>query len=83
LETPINSSAEKMKLENDFWLHQDNDFKHTCALAKKYFSNDHTKLIRWPSKSPDLNVIEHVWTSIKKEYAKSSAINKKMLLKRY
>ena len=53
-------------------LQDDNAAPHRAAVVDQWKQHAQLRTLRWPSKSPDMNPIEHVWSHMKRKIRQQS-----------
>uniref|UniRef100_A0AAQ4PAV4 Tc1-like transposase DDE domain-containing protein n=1 Tax=Gasterosteus aculeatus aculeatus TaxID=481459 RepID=A0AAQ4PAV4_GASAC len=68
-------SAQDLRLGLRFIFQQDNDPNHTAKITKEWLRDSSVNVLEWPSQSPDLNPIEHLWRELKMAVHRRSPSN--------
>lgn len=76
LKTNLLQSAEALGIKTNFRYYQDNDPKHKAAIVQSWLIYNCPHLMNPPAQSPDLNVIENLWSILENNIRKYHISNK-------
>ncbi|GFW54917.1 transposable element Tcb2 transposase [Trichonephila clavipes] len=79
LQNNLKESADKLGLGSNFIFQQDNDPKHTAFVVKEWLLYHCRYQLNTPPQSPDLNVIENVWSHLERAVQKHQITSKEQL----
>ena len=75
LQRNLFESVKKLKLGWNWVLQHDNDPQHRAHIVTKWLDEQGVERLKWPSFSPDLKPIEHIWDEVERRMRKEMNLN--------
>lgn len=72
-------SVEKLGVKDSFYFYQDNDPKHKAQNVRLWLLYNCPHVLETPPQSPDINVIEHLWSYLENQLKNHTINNRKDL----
>ncbi|GFW78788.1 transposable element Tcb1 transposase [Trichonephila clavipes] len=79
LQNNFKESADKLGLGSNFIFQQDNDPKHTAFVVEEWLLYHCRNQLNTLPQSPDLNVIDHLWSHLERAVQKHQITSKEQL----
>ncbi|GFW12387.1 transposable element Tcb1 transposase [Trichonephila clavipes] len=79
LQNNLKENADKLGLGSNFIFQQDNDPKHTAFVVKEWLLYHCRNQLNTPPQSPNLNVIENLWSHLERAVQKHQITSKEQL----
>lgn len=79
LKNNIKQNAKNMGILNNFKFYADNGPKHNSYVVRSWLLYNCPKVLETPPRSPDINIIEHLWDELERKIRLHNITSKETL----